>query len=170
MNRDLIEAVGSTSLQATNAPVILLVEDESIVREVTREVLQHAGFRVLECAGPREALQLASEHEGRIDLLLTDVVMPEMNGADLALRLQNMQPELITVFMSGYAEADVAQKIMRASKVHIQKPFTVDGLLSRIGEALHADSPTYQRQLQRCLSATGKANLQTLESPRPLAD
>lgn len=139
MSSEATEAVRAANLRATGSPVILLVEDESTVREVTRSVLQHAGYRVLESAGPREALQLASKHQGRIDLLLTDVVMPEMNGADLALHLLHTQPDLITVFMSGYAEADVAHKITRTSKIHIQKPFTVAGLLTRIGEALQAE-------------------------------
>jgi CheY-like chemotaxis protein len=141
MNTQTIKPVERISMQAAHAPVILLVEDEMVVREVTRQVLQHAGYRVLESSGPREALGLASEHQGRIDLLLTDVVMPEMNGADLARHLQSLRPQLKTVFMSGYAESDIAQSISRMSALHIQKPFTVDGLLSRIVEALQTSLP-----------------------------
>lgn len=126
----------------TPPPVILLVEDESMVREVTREVLEHAGYRVLPSSGPEEALRMATEHEGRIGLLLTDVIMPGMNGADLAHRLQSMQPDLITVFMSGYAENDVLHNMKRNSVVHIQKPFTVDLLLSRVAEALETNART----------------------------
>jgi len=136
MDAEAIKPVCSSRSQVLNQPVILLVEDELIVREVTREVLQHAGYSVLESSSPGEALHLAGKHQGRIDLLLTDVVMPEMNGADLAHRLQNLQPDLITVFMSGYPEGDIAPRISRTSAVHIQKPFTVDALLSRIGEVL----------------------------------
>ncbi len=73
--------------QTTNSTVILLVEDESIVREITGEVLSHAGYQVLGSGNAREALQIAREHPGKIDLLLTDIVMPEMNGADLAHRM-----------------------------------------------------------------------------------
>lgn len=116
--------------------VILLVEDESFVRAVTREVLEHGGYRVLECGTAEEALRLAGSHRGRIDLLLTDIVMPGMNGAELAHHLQTILPDLVTVFMSGYAEADVIRKMRRASAIHIQKPFTVEVLLSQIGEAL----------------------------------
>ncbi len=141
MNTQLMKSVGTAGPHAANAAVILLVEDEMVVREVTRQVLQHAGYLVLESSGPREALRLVSQHQGRIDLLLTDVVMPEMNGADLACRLHDIQPGLRTVFMSGYAESDIAQSISRMSALHLQKPFTVDGLLSRIGEALHASLP-----------------------------
>jgi two-component system, cell cycle sensor histidine kinase and response regulator CckA len=136
MTAQSIKTLGGNG-RHSNPPVILLVEDESMVREVTRDVLRHAGYRVLESGSPREALNLVSAHKGRIDLLLTDVVMPEMNGADLACHLERMQPDLITVFMSGYAEGDLAQRISRRSVIHIQKPFTVDALLSRIGEALH---------------------------------
>lgn len=125
-----------SSQAATPPPVILLVEDESIVREVTREVLERAGYHVLPSSGPEEALRMANEHPGRIGLLLTDVIMPGMNGTDLACRLQSMRPDLITVFMSGYAENDVLRNMRRQSVMHIQKPFTVEVLLSRIAEAL----------------------------------
>lgn len=122
----------------TPARAILLVEDEPIVRDVTREVLEHAGYRVLESSGPEEAIRLAREHAGNIGLLLTDVVMPGMNGADLAHRLQSMQPDLIAIFMSGYAESEVLRKVREGNAIHIQKPFTVDSLLSRIAEAFEA--------------------------------
>jgi len=136
-----------SSLRTANAAVILLVEDESIVREVTREVLLHAGYRVLEASNAREALQLASKQAGRIDLLLTDVIMPEMNGADLADQLQPLQPGLVTVFMSGYAESDVARRISRTPATHIQKPFTVQALLSQVSEALQRKSPGCQKSV-----------------------
>jgi CheY-like chemotaxis protein len=122
----------------TKALVILLVEDEPFVREVTREVLRHGGYVVIESASPEEALSVATHHQGHIDLLLTDVVMPGMNGAELAYRLQDIQPGLVTVFMSGYAESEVVKKMRRTSVIHIQKPFTVDVLLSRITQALNS--------------------------------
>lgn len=127
----------SITTPSVKRPVILLVEDESMVREITGQVLSHAGYRVLESASAREALQKASEHDGRIDVLLTDVVMPEMNGADLAHRMLDQQPDLITIFMSGYAEHDVLHKMKMASARHIQKPFTVDTLLFHLAEALN---------------------------------
>ena len=121
---------------------ILLVEDEPVVREVTRAVLEHAGYRVLECNGPEEALRVGSEHRGHIGLLLSDVVMPGMNGPELALQLQSLQPGLITVFMSGYAESFVLRKVMHNKMAqggmtnYIQKPFTINVLLSRVAAAL----------------------------------
>lgn len=128
----------SVNVQSPSSSVILLVEDESIVREITGEVLSHAGYQVLESGNAREALQIASDHQGKIDLLLTDIVMPEMNGADLAHHMRNYRPNIITVFMSGYAEQDLLRKTKLSSAIHIQKPFTVAALLSRLSEALTA--------------------------------
>ena len=125
---------------ASKPPVILLVEDEHMVREITGQVLSHAGYSVLESSNAKEALQIASSHDGPIDLLLTDIVMPEMNGADLAQRMLARQPDLVTIFMSGYAEHDVLKKAKLSSAAHIQKPFTIDALLSRVSEALNETS------------------------------
>jgi two-component system cell cycle sensor histidine kinase/response regulator CckA len=123
--------------QTNSSPVVLLVEDEAVVREITGQVLENAGYRVLESSGPREALHVASRHPGRVDLLLTDVVMPEMNGIDLAQQLRTLQPGLVTVFMSGYAEGDLLRSMSATTALHIQKPFTVNFLLSRVAEALN---------------------------------
>ena len=118
-------------------PIILLVEDESAVREVTRQVLEHAGYEVVECAGPQDALRLVTAHRGRIGLLLSDVIMPGINGLDLARRIEAMQPGLATVFMSGYAENAVLQKAPRSPRsTYIQKPFTVELLLTSVASAL----------------------------------
>jgi CheY-like chemotaxis protein len=152
-----------SSLGTTNPPVILLVEDETAVREVTREVLLHAGYRVLESGNARDALQWAGAHAEQIDLLLTDVIMPEMNGAELAGRLQEMRPGLVTVFMSGYAESDLARRINQSSATHIQKPFTVHQLLSRVSEALQAERQAsggttrpnmFRRRTEACAEST----------------
>lgn len=135
-----MEPICATRSHVANSPVILLVEDELIVREVTREVLQHAGYVVLESGSAKEALRVARQYADRIDVLLTDVVMPGMNGADLASHLESMQPDLITVFMSGYGQNDIARGVSRAPSIHLQKPFTVNILLTRIGEALRASA------------------------------
>ena len=108
-----------------------------MVREVTRQVLEHAGYEVLESDGAREALHLAAEYRGRIDLLLSDVVMPGMNGFDLAHSIERMQPHLTTVFMSGYTEAAaLRQSVQDTCKTYLQKPFTMDLLLACVDEAL----------------------------------
>jgi two-component system, cell cycle sensor histidine kinase and response regulator CckA len=128
----------SFNASAPKSAVILLVEDESMVREVTGQVLAHAGYSVLESCNAKEALQIASRHQGRIDVLLTDIVMPEMNGAELANHMRNQRPDLVTIFMSGYAEHDVLKRAKLNSAVHIQKPFTVNALLARVSDALSA--------------------------------
>ena len=121
-------------------PVILLVEDEAMVREVTRAVLQQAGYSVLESSTPDEALKLAKEHAGSIQLLLSDIVMPGMNGIELAQRLTDSHPALITMFMSGYPGCNVSYKRLRNNTTYIQKPFTMDALLSGVATALRAES------------------------------
>ena len=127
--------------ETAHTPVILLVEDEAIVRDVTRDVLVHAGYLVLESGTPAEALEVASHYKGEIDLLLTDMVMPGMNGTELADYLHRLRPGIIAVFMSGYADVDVVEKIRHSSAIHIQKPFTVNMLLSGVGKALEAGVP-----------------------------
>lgn len=130
----------STSACAPNSPVILLVEDESIVREITTDVLTQAGYSVLESSSAKSALEIARDHPGRIDVLLTDIVMPEMNGADLAHCMLDRQPDLVTIFMSGYAESDVLKKARIGGAIHIQKPFTIGALLASISDALSASA------------------------------
>lgn len=126
----------AASLPAENAPVVLVVEDEPIVRDITRQVLENAGYRVLAAGSPSDALRLSHGCEGKIDLLLSDVVMPEMNGIELADRLRQLQPGMVTVFMSGYADGDLARKHTEHLALHIQKPFTANFLLARIAHAL----------------------------------
>jgi two-component system cell cycle sensor histidine kinase/response regulator CckA len=116
---------------------ILLVEDEAAVREVTREALEMGGYRVLEAGGPEAATTIVSDPSVEIDLLLTDVVMPEMSGPELARQVSAARPGLVTIFMSGYAESETLRAAVHGiSWKHIQKPFTVGGLLAKVGEAL----------------------------------
>jgi len=138
MSTEETRTAQANQVQAPNATVVLLVEDEPVVREITGQVLEHAGYCVLESGSPNEALLVASSHRGKIDLLLTDVVMPGMNGVELADKLRHLKPGLVTVFMSGYAEGDLIRKARASSAAHIQKPFTVDSLLTQIADALNA--------------------------------
>ncbi len=118
---------------------ILLVEDEPAVRMVTREALELGGYRVLEADGPAAAMHLAADPAIAIDLLLTDMIMPGMNGADLARRVREVRPGLVTLFMSGYAESDALRlATLEVKHKHIQKPFSVAGLLARVADALAA--------------------------------
>ncbi len=148
MNGGEMNLISRSIAPAANMPIILLVEDELVVREITGEVLSRAGYTVLKSASPQEALHVASKHQGHIDLLLTDVVMPGMNGAELAHQLVSRQPDLIAVFMSGYAEQDVLRKMRMSEAIHIQKPFTVDILLTRVAAALKGGTE-HPRELNR---------------------
>jgi CheY-like chemotaxis protein len=116
---------------------ILLVEDEEMVRALMREVLEREGYEVLPCAHPKEGIEMSQRHGGRIDLLLTDVVMPGMNGQEMANQILERLPELQVVFMSGYTE----QVLMQEGEVekhfeYLQKPFTLRSLTRKLAQLL----------------------------------
>jgi PAS domain S-box-containing protein len=120
---------------------ILLVEDEPMILDLTRTMLELLGHTVLTAATPGEALRLADEHGGTIHLLMTDVIMPEMNGRELADRLQRLNPALRCLFMSGYTANVIAHHGVLDEGVHfIQKPFAVSDLAAKIREALAGGS------------------------------
>jgi len=117
--------------------VILLVEDEDEVREATRRTLAKAGYEVLEAARGDEALVICNERGGTIHLLLTDVVMPGMGGAELAARFREVRPGAQVVFMSGYAANAVAQQgALSPDEILLNKPFSSHTLLQKIRKAL----------------------------------
>jgi signal transduction histidine kinase/CheY-like chemotaxis protein len=104
---------------------VLLVEDESDVRALVRQVLQERGYRVVEATGPREALRIVSNVAMPIDLLLTDVVMPQMTGRALADLVTADQPTLPVLFMSGYADSALVEHgVLQTGRAYLQKPFT----------------------------------------------
>ena len=111
---------------------ILLVEDESTVLAFVKRVLEQKGFRVLAAKSAEEALDLAKEHEGEIDLLLTDMVMPGMNGRRLAKRFASRNPHTRILYMSGYIGESLIGKEVDSGENFIQKPFTSAQLLERI--------------------------------------
>jgi len=103
---------------------ILLVEDEALVRQVTRRILQHNGYTVLEASGGPEALLLSDRHPGPIHLTLTDVIMPEMSGRELVDNLIRQRPEMKVLYMSGHTEnAIVHHGVLDPGTAFIQKPF-----------------------------------------------
>ena len=106
---------------------ILLVEDEASVRRLVQRVLQKAGYEVHVASSPREALDWVDRVEPRIDLLITDVVMPQMNGLVLADEVRRLRPSLPVIFMSGYTEQERLPEALR-SEVFLQKPFSVETL------------------------------------------
>lgn len=116
---------------------ILLVEDEDVVRGLARQILEQAGYRVLDARGGEEAIQLCNERREPIDLLLTDVVMPETSGKEIAERLTEMRPATRVLFMSGYTdEAIVHHGVLDSNVEFIQKPFTPVALARKVREVL----------------------------------
>jgi two-component system, cell cycle sensor histidine kinase and response regulator CckA len=115
---------------------VLLVEDEESVLRVTRRMLEVSGYRVLSATRPAEAIRMAREHAGRIHLLLTDVVMPDMNGHDLAKVIRSIDPQVRRLYMSGYAAGVLAQAELDDGERFIQKPFSLKGLMAKVREVL----------------------------------
>jgi two-component system cell cycle sensor histidine kinase/response regulator CckA len=124
---------------AGGGETILLVEDEAGVRELAREVLEEAGYPVVEASDPEQALRIAEQHDGPIHLLLTDVVMPRIDGPELARRLLAARPRLKVLFMSGYTDGAVAeQRLLERGTAFLQKPFTPDALARKVRQVLDA--------------------------------
>jgi len=121
---------------------ILLVEDEPAILDVASEILKRLGYTVLAANSPDEAMCKAREHVGDITLLLTDVVMPEMNGRDLAKKLHSLYPHLKRLFMSGYTSDIIAHHgVLDIGVSFIQKPFTVTALAAKVREVLDEMGP-----------------------------
>jgi two-component system, cell cycle sensor histidine kinase and response regulator CckA len=122
---------------ATASGTILVVEDEAELRELTAEVLSLAGYVVLSAASPSEALEISRAYRGPIQLLLTDVVMPEMSGRNLAELLLPAHPGMKVLYMSGYTDdAIVHHGVLDPGTTLLQKPFTPDGLTRMVGDVL----------------------------------
>ncbi|MDR2550145.1 MAG: PAS domain S-box protein [Desulfobulbus sp.] len=121
----------------SGSETVLLVEDEPMILEITATMLRRLGYTALTASGPEEAVRLAEEHGKAVDLLLTDVVMPGMNGRMLARNLVAANPELKCLFMSGYTANVVAQHGVLDEGVHfIHKPFALNALAAKIREVL----------------------------------
>jgi PAS domain S-box-containing protein len=134
---DQVPWAGVAKPDARGYETILLVEDEPMILEMTALILKQQGYAVLTAATPGEAMQLAREHTGTISLLMTDVVMPEMNGRTLAKHLLAFDPDLKCLFMSGYTANVIAHHGVLDQGVHfIQKPFTVKDLAAKVREVL----------------------------------
>jgi CheY-like chemotaxis protein len=116
---------------------ILLVEDAQRVRAVVREILEMSGYVVLEARHGAEALEISNRHPGAIHLLVTDVVMPQMSGRELAQRLATLRPDLKVLYMSGYTDdAIVRHGVLAAGIAFLSKPFTPDALALKVREVL----------------------------------
>ena len=121
----------------TGTGTILLAEDEQDVREIAREFLESGGYRVIEAEDGRKALELAEQNRGKIQLLVTDMVMPGMTGQELAVRLQSANPGLNVIFMSGYSERAATEMADAHPSVRLlSKPFSRSAILRAVREIL----------------------------------
>ena len=129
--------VFQNQLLPVSAQTVLLVEDERLVLDLCRRLLTRLGYEVLAAANPAEALTMVEAHEGALELLVTDVVMPGSNGRELADRLRERFPELRVLFMSGFAADVIAEQGVLPADTHfIGKPFTAGELASKVAEIL----------------------------------
>ena len=116
---------------------ILVVEDEEEVLKLTVQILRGQGYAVLEAPHGDDALLVCEQHEGPIHLMVTDVVMPNMSGRELAKRLKAFHPEMKVLYMSGYTDnAIVHHGVLEKGMNYIQKPFTIEGLARKVREVL----------------------------------
>ncbi len=124
------------------AETILLVEDEEVVRELVREVLDMNGYTVLEARDGPEAIRVADRHDDPIQLMLTDLVMPKMSGRELAEKLLPKRPEMRVLYMSGYTDDTVLHHgIVDPGISFLQKPFRADALARKVREILDQPRP-----------------------------
>jgi CheY-like chemotaxis protein len=132
------EATFAAPIVTSGTETVLIVEDEHILRSMARDILEGCGYQILEASTGKEALEVWKQQTSRIDLLLTDMVMPEgISGVDLAERLQASQPHLRVVFTSGYAANEVNREMLAKTRARfLPKPYTRDELAQTVRECL----------------------------------
>lgn len=119
-------------------PTILLVEDEAFVRQVAGEILSLEGYRVLAARNATDAIRAFRAHPEEVQLLLTDVVLPDRNGCDLALELVSISGDVKAIFISGYPENPITRKgLPRPGWFYLPKPFSATSLLQKVKEVLN---------------------------------
>jgi PAS domain S-box-containing protein len=129
------QAAQTTS--AVCSETVLVAEDEGVVRKLACQILRQKGYQVLEAAGGEEAMQILSRYEKPIHLLVTDVVMPQISGRELANRVTALRPEIKLLFMSGYTDdAIVRHGVLDSGVAFLQKPFAASGLAQKVREVL----------------------------------
>ena len=134
-----VPEIASPAPRSQGLETILLVEDEETVRRLTRDILEINGYRILAAASGSEALELWEQHEGQIHLLLTDVVMPQMSGREVAERLTALRPAMKVLYMSGYTDDSIVHHgVLDAGVAFLEKPFTADALTRKVRETLDA--------------------------------
>ena len=133
-------AIESTGQIPSGTETLLIVEDEKGVLQMSKVILERLGYTILIAENPSAALQLAEKYHGTIHLLITDVVMPEMNGRDLASRLAVSRPGLKTLYMSGYTANAIAHNgVLDKDVLFVQKPFPMQDLAVKVREAIEQE-------------------------------
>jgi CheY-like chemotaxis protein len=118
------------------------VEDEDAVRELVRRILEASGYGVIDARNGREGLKLCETHPGKIDLLVTDVVMPELGGRELAEAALKLRPGLKVVFVSGHTEDVILKEGVQQGAAFLHKPFTPMQLAQKVRDTLDFDAGT----------------------------
>ena len=124
---------------------ILLVEDEDSIRRLGRVILERSGYVVLDACNGREGLALCKAHQGPIDLLVSDVVMPELGGRELFERVLKLRPGMKVVFTSGHTQDVVLKEGVEKGTAFLQKPFTPAGLAQKVRETLDSTTRTFRQ-------------------------
>ena len=126
-----------TKLVPQGTETVLIVEDDKEVRKLAARILENQGYKILEAAQGSEALPLCKEHRNPIHLVLADVVMPGLDGRELAERVKSFHPGMKVLYMSGYTDnAIIHHGVLEKGMNYIQKPFTLDGLARKVREVL----------------------------------
>jgi DNA-binding NtrC family response regulator len=121
----------------TVTETVLVVEDENTILYMARQMLERLGYTVETATNPSEALEISRQPDKTIHLLITDVVMPEMNGRDLSLKLNKIHPDIKTLYMSGYTANVIAHHgVLDEGVEFIQKPFSLKDLTMKVREVL----------------------------------
>ena len=124
-------------ISQTGDETLLIVEDDKAILELSRATLERLGYTVLTADAPEKAISMVKTHEGKIDLLLTDIVMPQMNGRELYRRLSVILPDIKCLFMSGYSDEVIAHHGILDKGVRLlYKPFSLTELAGKVREAL----------------------------------
>ncbi|MGC3969725.1 MAG: ATP-binding protein [Pirellulales bacterium] len=156
-----IDAPATVANPSTTAPAVsggvetvLLVEDDDSVRLLTLRMLEDLGYTVLPAPSGADAIRFVQDYQGRIDLLLTDVIMPEMSGRELTERLQVIRPDLKTLYVSGYTDDEIVRHgVLRSETAFLQKPFSIEALAGKVRRELDAGINTNGKRIDAATSA-----------------
>ena len=134
---ELEEKQRTPIVELGGSETLLIVEDDDSLRKLVRNALQQHGYRVLDAENGEDALRVSQEHEGPIDLMITDVLMPRMGGKEAADRLQHLYPQMKVIYMSGYTDNAIVQHgVLEPGLNFLEKPFSAEGLAHKVREVL----------------------------------